>query len=239
MILAKKSLSQNFLVDKNISKKIINQVNIKNKIVLEIGPGHGFMTDDIINKKPKKMYLVEKDHNLVKGLKEKYKKNKKVIIIEKDILQFKLTKFQNIIVISNLPYNVGTKIILYLFYFNKNISEMIVMLQKEVALKFDYNLPNMNKYKFLARIVSDFTICFNVSKNVFFPAPKVTSTIVKFKFNKKKADLIKANKFSNLIFKNIRKKISNNLKIKNKHYLLYKRVNQLSVNELLTIYNLF
>ena len=76
MILAKKSLSQNFLIDKNISKKIINQVDLKNKIVLEIGPGHGFMTDDIIDKKPKKIYLVEKDHNLVKVLKEKYKKNK-------------------------------------------------------------------------------------------------------------------------------------------------------------------
>lgn len=239
MILAKKSLSQNFLIDKNISKKIINQVDLKNKIVLEIGPGHGFMTDDIIDKKPKKIYLVEKDHNLVKVLKEKYKKNKKIIIIEKDILEFKLTKFHNIIIISNLPYNIGTKIILYLFHFNKNISEMIVMLQKEVALKFDYNLPNMNKYKFLARIVSDFKICFNVSKNVFFPAPKVTSTIVKFKFNKKKVDLTKANKFSNLIFKNIRKKINNNLKINNKHYLLNKRVNQLSINELLTIYNFF
>ena len=178
MILAKKSLSQNFLIDKNISKKIINQVDLKNKIVLEIGPGHGFMTDDIIDKKPKKIYLVEKDHNLVKVLKEKYKKNKKIIIIEKDILEFKLTKFHNIIIISNLPYNIGTKIILYLFHFNKNISEMIVMLQKEVALKFDYNLPNMNKYKFLARIVSDFKICFNVSKNVFFPAPKVTSPMV-------------------------------------------------------------
>ena len=61
---AKKSLSQNFLKDKNISKKIINQINIKNRIVLEIGPGYGFMTDSILEKKPKKLFLVDKDYVL-------------------------------------------------------------------------------------------------------------------------------------------------------------------------------
>ena len=239
MILAKKSLSQNFLKDKNISNKIINQVSIKNKVVLEIGPGYGFMTDDIVVKKPKKIYLIEKDHNLIKILKEKYKKNDKIIIIEKDILKFELSKFQNLIIVSNLPYNISTKIILYLFKFNKNISEMVVMLQKEVALKFDYNLPKMNKYKFFTRIVSDFSRCFDVSKNVFLPIPKVTSTVVKFSFKQKNINFIKANKFSNLIFKNLRKKISNNLKSNIKNELFNKRVNQLSINDLLTIYDFF
>ena len=64
MIKAKKSLSQNFLFDKNISNKIVNQSNIKNKIVLEIGPGYGFLTDTILDNSPKKLYLVEKDINL-------------------------------------------------------------------------------------------------------------------------------------------------------------------------------
>ena len=58
MIPPKKSLSQNFLKDKNISKKIVNQLNIKNKTVLEIGPGYGFLTDDIILKEPKILYLI-------------------------------------------------------------------------------------------------------------------------------------------------------------------------------------
>ena len=64
MIKAKKSLSQNFLIDKNISKKILNQIEIKNKNILEIGPGFGFMTDDIIDLNPKKIYLIEKDYSL-------------------------------------------------------------------------------------------------------------------------------------------------------------------------------
>ena len=230
MISAKKSLSQNFLNDKNISKKIVNQLKIKNKTILEIGPGYGFLTDDIIIKEPKLLYLIEKDKNSIKIFRKKYKNNKKIIIIEDDILNFNLKKFSNLIIISNLPYNISTKIILYLFNFNKNISEMVLMLQKEVAIKFDYNLKKMNKYKFITRVLSDYSRCFDVSKNVFIPVPKVKSTVVKFNFNRKEVDLIKVNKFSNLIFKNVRKKISNNINIKKNNFLLDKRINQLSIN---------
>ena len=77
----KKSLSQNFLIDKNISKKIVSQTNIQNKNVLEIGPGHGFLTESILEKNPKKIFLIEKDNNLKKKLYFKYKNNTKVEII--------------------------------------------------------------------------------------------------------------------------------------------------------------
>ena len=236
---AKKSLSQNFLIDNNISEKIINLTNITNKEVLEIGPGYGFMTDNILKKKPKKIILVEKDYNLKNFLIKKYKDNKKIVIIENDILKYKLSDYQNLIIISNLPYNISTKVILYLYKFNKNISEMIFMIQKEVAFKFDYNLTNMNRYKFLTKIVSNYTRCFDVSSNVFVPKPKVKSTVVKFKFIRKNVNLKKANNFSSIIFKNIRKKIYNNLKIKSNNELINKRVNQLNIDELLSIYNLF
>ncbi len=239
MIKAKKSLSQNFIIDKNICKKIINQTKILNKYVLEIGPGHGFMTDIIISKKPKKLFLIEKDSRLRNLLFDKYKQNKKIVILGDDILKTNLTEFNNLIIISNLPYNISTKIIFYLFAFNKNISEMILMVQKEVAEKFDYNLPKMNKYKFLTKIVSTYLRCFNVSSNVFIPKPKVNSTVVKFIFNKKNFDLEKGISFSKLIFKNVRKKINNNIKINKNHQLLEKRVNQLTINELLQIYYFF
>jgi len=239
MIRAKKSLSQNFLIDKNISNKIVSQTFITNKIILEIGPGSGFMTDTILKKNPKKVYLVEKDQNLVLNLKEKYQNNKKVIIIENDILKYSLKDFNSLIILSNLPYNISTKIILYLFNYNDNISEMVFMLQKEVAEKFDYNLSKMNKYKFFTKLVSTYKRCFEVSSKVFIPKPKVKSTVVKFQFNKKGFNLKKANKFSVQIFKNVRKKINNNVKIINKNNLLNKRVNQLSIDELLIIYNLF
>ena len=218
MLKAKKSLSQNFLIDKNISRKIINLTNLKNKNVLEIGPGYGFMTDQILNKNPNKLLLVK--------------------VINKDILKFDFENHENLIIISNLPYNIGTKIILRLFEYNKIINEMIFMVQKEVALKFDYNIKKMNKYKFLTKIVSNYKNCFDVSANVFLPKPKVTSSVVKFKIIKKNYSFDKANNFSKSIFKNVRKKIQNNLNINIKHELLQKRVNQLSINELLDIYNL-
>ena len=86
MIKAKKSLSQNFLIDKNVCNKILKYTDIKNKTVLEIGPGYGFMTDRIIKKKPKELILIEKDSDLSAYLHNKYKNNEKIKLIEKDIL---------------------------------------------------------------------------------------------------------------------------------------------------------
>ena len=236
---AKRSLSQNFLKDKNISNKIVSQINIKNRIVIEIGPGYGFLTDSILEKKPKKLFLIEKDNALSELLEEKYKDNNKTEIICEDILEHNFENYKNIIIISNLPYNISTKIILLLFQFNKNISDMVLMIQKEVAEKFNYNLPKMNKYKFLTKIVSKFNICFDVSAKVFKPKPKVRSAVVKFEFNNQYVNYIKAQEFSDIIFKNVRKKISNNLKTKKQDKLLNKRVGELTINELLSIYDFF
>tara|TARA_A100001011_G_C14164115_1_gene779560 strand:+ start:229 stop:948 length:720 start_codon:yes stop_codon:yes gene_type:complete len=235
----KKSLSQNFLIDKNITKKIVAQTKIKGNQILEIGPGYGFLTDFILANNPKIVYLIEKDYNLKKLLIKKYQNNRKVNVIGDDILLTNLNEFKDLIIISNLPYNVSSKIILYLFSFKENINEMIFMIQKEMALKFDYKLPQMNKYKFLTKIVSHYTRCFDVSSKVFIPKPKVKSTVVKFKFNKKSIDLNKAKFFSSKIFKNVRKKIYNNLGTKLDSNLLNKRVNQLNIDELISIYNLF
>ena len=235
----KKSLSQNFLIDKNISKKIVDQTIVKGNEILEIGPGYGFLTDSILERNPKKVYLIEKDNNLKKKLIEKYKNNKRVNIIGDDILSTNLSDFKNLIIISNLPYNISSKIILYLFSYKNNIYEMIFMIQKEMSLKFDYKLPKMNKYKFLTRILSNYNRCFDVSSKVFFPKPKVKSTIVKFKFNKKYIDLKKANYFSAKIFKNVRKKIYNNLDTNIENNLFNKRVNQLNIDELISIYDFF
>ena len=236
---AKKSLSQNFLIDKNICNKIINLTNLRDKTVLEIGPGYGILTDAILVNKPKKIFLIEKDYDLSKFLKEKYKNFNNIEIINEDILKFELKNFKNLIILSNLPYNLSTKIILYLFDYNKNILEMIFMLQKEVAIKFDYNLLGMNKYKFLTKIVSNFSRKFNVSPKVFKPEPKITSTVVKFSIYQNNIDLKKAYLFCKIIFKNIRKRIKNNLKIDIDEELINKRLNQLSINELLKIYNFF
>ncbi len=240
MIKAKKSLSQNFIIDKNICKKIVNLANIQNQIILEVGPGYGFLTDFILEKKPKQLILIEKDKSLKKLLINKYKENKTVLFIGDDILKMNLSIFNNLIIFSNLPYNISTKIILHLFNFKSSINEMIFMIQKEVAIKFDYKLANMNKYKFITKIHSKYSRCFDVSPKIFIPKPKVNSSVVRFELNDNDYNKKKIKKFSNLIFKNIRKKIYNNLEIKkNNNSLLNKRVSQLTINELLYIYNFF
>ena len=238
MLKAKKSLSQNFLNDKNISNKIVRQTILKNKIVIEIGPGYGFMTDSILKMNPKKIILIEKDYSLVKFLKNKYRNNKNIVIIESDILKYNFENYKNLIILSNLPYNISTKVILYLFTFNKNILEMVFMIQKEVAEKFDYNIISMNKYKFLTKIMTSYLRYFEVSPKVFVPQPKVQSSVVKFEFKKENIDMDRVNIFSQLIFKNVRKKIYKNLKIeKSENRILNKRVSELTIDELLWIYN--
>ena len=83
MIKAKKSLGQNFLIDKNILEKIINITKVQDKIILEIGPGTGNLTSFILKKKPKKLFVIEKDDNLVSILEKNFKD--KLTIINKDI----------------------------------------------------------------------------------------------------------------------------------------------------------
>ena len=92
MNFAKKSLGQNFLIDKNIVKKIIELVNLKNKNVVEIGPGKGALTDEILKKKPKSLIIIEKDNFLANQLKEKYQDIKILKIYNNDILKFDLEK---------------------------------------------------------------------------------------------------------------------------------------------------
>ena len=108
----KKKLGQNFLVDKNIIKKIINFSLIKNHdFILEIGPGSGNLTNEILNKNPKKMKVIEKDENLIPILLKKF--DKKIDILNYDILKIDEKKLfeSKCKVFGNLPYNISTKII--------------------------------------------------------------------------------------------------------------------------------
>ena len=117
MVYAKKSLGQNYLVDKNIIKKIVKLKNIHNKNILEIGPGKGALTNEILENKPKSLILIEKDNLLFKELKFKYKNNSKITIFNKDILKFDFEKKLkvNSIIFGNLPYNISSQILAQLF----------------------------------------------------------------------------------------------------------------------------
>ena len=237
----KKSLGQNFLIDQNIIKKIIKQTNIKDENIVEIGPGYGSLTDHILRKKPKKLIIIEKDLEIFKFLKNKFKNQERIEIINNDALKYDFTKLKNFKIISNLPYNISTKIIMKLIFYNKNIKNLICMIQKELAIKFDYRKEKINKYKFIIKICCDYKILFDVSNKVFYPKPKVQSKIVEFKLKKNNIDQKKLFNFSNIIFGNKRKRLKNkipHISSINKE-ILNKRVEELNFNELLEIYKFF
>lgn len=215
MQIPKKSLGQNFLLDKNIQIKIVNLISIKNKNIIEIGPGNGQITDKIIIKKPKKLILIEKDNNLYDLLKKKYDKLTYISIFNNNALLMDFNKNINFNIISNLPYNLSVKIIIKLLTHYNNFNEMVFMIQKDVAEKMNYKLiKKKNKFSFFIEIVSEFKIIFNISNKVFYPNPKIKSTIIKIIPKSIKIDKQKLWEFSKLIFQNKRKKIKNVIKFK-------------------------
>ena len=186
---AKKSLGQNFLIDKNIINKIIKIGNIdKNKIVMEIGAGYGNLTKSIITMKPKKIFAIEKDKKLSLFLKKKFKLSKNLKVINEDILNIiqKNNLGKNIIVFGNLPYNISTKILASLVMLNKWppwYDILILMFQKEVADRIiaKTRTKEFGRLAVLSNWRLDIKKHFDISKNCFFPKPKINSTLLSFK----------------------------------------------------------
>ena len=241
MLIPKKSLGQNFLLDKNLCKKIINSLNIKNKTIIEIGPGTGQLTDEIIKFKPKKLILIEKDYKLFKILKTKYSKLNFIEIFNIDAIKINLNLNENFSIISNLPYNVASKLIFDILIKYNNIKEMIFLIQKEVSKKFNYQInKKSNKYNLFLKTITKYEILFHISNKVFYPNPKVESTLVKITPKKTKINKKKLWNFSNKLFINKRKKLNktfrklkNNIKFKD---ILEKRPEQLNKDEYIKLF---
>ena len=245
MLIPKKSLGQNFLLDNNIVKKIVNSIDILNQTIIEIGPGTGKITDEIIKEIPKKLIIIEKDNKLYEFLLNKYTNINKIKIINIDAFDYDYSVHKGAKIISNLPYNISTKLIIKLLCNYKIISEMLFMVQKEVANKMDYNKKNKNnKLKLIIEATSNYKIIHNISNKVFYPKPKVQSSIIKIiPKNNMGINLQKLLLFSKEIFKNKRKKIKNilNLSVKDKksEELIDKRAENLKTSELLYLFNKF
>ena len=183
MIKSKKSLGQNFLIDKNILEKIINTTNIENKSILEIGPGTGNLTSYILKKNPKKMIVIEKDNELSSNLKKKF--SNQIKIINDDILKIDETKLlkEDVIVFGNLPYNISTEILCkWIINLKENFwfESLVLMFQKEVADRIIAK-SNTKEYGRLS-IISNWRLNINkiteIDAKNFTPTPKVKSTLL-------------------------------------------------------------
>ena len=187
MIKAKKSLGQNFLIDKNILNKIVNVTKIKDKTILEVGPGTGNLTSYILHKKPKKIFVVEKDESLISELMKKF--TEKIIIINKDILSVdekKLTD-EKIIVFGNLPYNISTEILCRWILNLENkyfwFDSLVLMFQKEVADRIlsKFNSHLYGRLSILANWKLKIDKICDIKPNSFSPKPKIDSSLLYFR----------------------------------------------------------
>ena len=201
MIKAKKSLGQNFLIDKNIIDLILSVVDVKDRNILEVGPGTGNLTNAILNKEPKKLIVIEKDYELVLLLKKTF--DNKVKIINDDILKINenLIDSQLLTVFGNLPYNISTEIlckwILNINDQNFWFNYLILMFQKEVADRIisDFNSKHYGRLSVLANWKLDIKKICDIKPSSFSPKPKIDSSVL---FFKPKKIFLKLNNSKNL-----------------------------------------
>ena len=218
----KKSLGQNFLIDQNIINKIINSIDIReDSIIIEIGPGSGALTKKLVELNAN-VISFEIDTRLKEELDKLEKDNNNLKIIYEDFLNIDLNKFlktkkyKNLYFVANLPYYITTAIINKITK-ESNPTEMILMVQKEVAERFSA-VPNTKDYGSISVFLQynyDISKVAIVSKNCFFPVPKVDSMVIKFKSKESKLKVNNENVFYKLIkdsFQFKRKNLKNNLK---------------------------
>tara|TARA_B100000989_G_scaffold75529_1_gene53452 strand:+ start:1136 stop:1918 length:783 start_codon:yes stop_codon:yes gene_type:complete len=217
----KKSLGQNFLNNEKILNLIIKNGDINNEdIILEIGPGTGNLTEKIIQKKPAKFIVVEKDKNLSDKLSEKFDKN--LLVINEDILNcYNKFKFDKPIkVFGNLPYNISTKILTSFIKIDNLecfFSKFLFIFQKEVADRIiaDSNTKKYGRLSILSSWKMNRYKLFDISPNSFYPVPKVWSSLILLD-PKKKIEVINKSKnlehITNIFFSQRRKMLRKPMK---------------------------
>ena len=173
------------MVDDKILSKIVNCIQIQDKNILEIGPGTGNLTKYILNKKPKRFTVIEKDNKLANILKEQFKES--LNIINKDVLNIDESSLfkEKVIVFGNLPYNISTEILSKWITNLKNdfwFESLVLMFQKEVANRIiaNYNNSNYGRLSILANWKLIIKKICDIKPDSFSPKPKIDSSLLLF-----------------------------------------------------------
>jgi 16S rRNA (adenine1518-N6/adenine1519-N6)-dimethyltransferase len=183
----KKHLGQVFLKNKAFLSKIVQAGGISSKdTVLEIGPGKGILTE-VLLQTGAKVLAIEKDPQLVFFLKEKFKNNKNLILIQADIRDFlKNQKLQNLKlkiinykVVGNIPYYLTSYLFRLLLELEKKPETIVLMIQKEVSQRIVAQPPRMSLLSVSVQFYSQPKIICYVPKTAFWPKPKVDSAVIK------------------------------------------------------------
>lgn len=226
-IVANKRFGQNFLIDDFILNEITQGAKIgENDLVIEIGPGLGNLTQYLLDNS-KHVLLIEIDKNLINILKKRFEEYTNYTLINDDILKLDLDKkikeiednnsikFEKVKVVANLPYYITTPILFKLLKDEKRIDEIVVMVQKEVALRMvsKHNSKVYGVLSIMTQYLSEPEIIINVPNNSFIPAPNVESAVIKLK-KEKRYRVENEDVFFKLVhssFFNRRKKIINSI----------------------------
>jgi 16S rRNA (adenine1518-N6/adenine1519-N6)-dimethyltransferase len=185
LIKAKKSLGQNFLIDREILEKIVNTTAIRDKNILEVGPGTGNLTSFILKNQPKKLFVIEKDDDLAKNLNETFKDQLK--IINDDILNIdeKLLFTEKVTIFGNLPYNVSTEILSKWIISLEDdpwFDCLVLMFQKEVADRIiaKSNTSAYGRLSILSNWKLNIKKVCDIKQKSFSPRPKIDSSLLLF-----------------------------------------------------------
>ena len=255
-----RSKGQNFLINESVYDDIIKTADLKkDNVVLEVGPGLGFLTRQMAAK-VKKVIAVEVDSSLASFLKKDISKKNisNIKIFNNDILKARGSNFSKIgkyKIVSNLPYNISSIFLRKFLSLNNKPESIVLMLQKEVAERITATPPDMSLLSCSVQFYADTKIIFNVSKENFFPIPKIDSAVIKITPNKKLLpDFEEEKKFFKLLrmgFSSKRKMLKNNLinGLKLKPEIVVKalksvsldekvRSEQLSINDWLKLYTI-
>ncbi len=209
-----KGLGQNFLIDKNVLRKIIEASDIKSSdTILEVGPGIGTLTQELAEK-AERIIAVEKSKTMIEILKETVKDYKNIEVIDEDILKFE-SEITNYKLIANIPYYLTSPLIRKFLETNNPPEFMVLMLQKEVAQRICAKPSDMSLLAVSVQFYAEAKIISYVSKNCFWPAPKIDSAIIKITplidKNKKQIDIDLFFKVVKAGFSQPRKQLGNNL----------------------------
>ena len=219
----KKSLGQNFLVDKNIQRKIIQACAFKaSDAVLEIGAGRGELTG-LIAEKVAKIYALEIDTRLCEILKANLEGSSNVEMINQDVLKFNLKRYfseavARIKVVGNIPYYITTPIISHLFKFREKIDTVFITVQQEFARRMaaQPGSKDYGSFSCFSQYYTEPKILFPIKKTSFFPSPKVDSCFLRMDIKRrlplgrKQEDLLF--RFIRAAFNKRRKTLRNSLK---------------------------
>jgi len=250
MVRPKKHLGQHFLTDKNIAEKIVSCLSDDFKVVCELGPGTGVLTEFLLQKSSiEKLILVELDKESIEYLNIHFK-DERLEIIEANFIKMDLNLLHAspFALIGNFPYNISSQILFNVLEHRNLVPEVVCMLQKEVAERIA-SPPGSKKYGILSVLLQawfNIEYCFTVHENVFFPPPKVKSGVIKLVRNDKQEIDCDEQIFFRVVktaFNQRRKMLRNALKVNfsftnPEDEILTKRAEQLSVDDFVRLVNM-